>query len=62
MAPNPTKRRKWNPRVAVQVAEAALRHAEVVRKFQFGQGGLGFGSSKPVWNKTERRKLVVEHE
>ena len=58
IAPNPTKGRKWNPRVAVQEAEAALRHAEIVGKFQFWGG-----SGKPVWNKAgpkEKRKLVVE--
>lgn len=39
--PNPTKGNNWNPRMAVQKAEAALRHAEIVGDIQFGRGGLG---------------------
>ena len=57
------QRAKECQRVAVQEAEAALRHAEVVGKFQFGRGGLGLGSGKPDWNKAgpkEKRKLVME--
>ena len=60
---NPTMRRKLNPRVTVQEAEAALTHAEIVGKFQFGWTGLELSSGKPVWNKAgpkEKRKMVVE--
>ncbi|MDF4259815.1 hypothetical protein P3388_26120, partial [Vibrio parahaemolyticus] len=61
--PNPTKERKCNPRSAVQEADAALWHAEIVGNVQFGRGGLGLCSGKPVWNKAglkDKRKLVVE--
>ena len=54
---------KWNPRRAVQEAEAALRHTDIVGKVQQGRGGLGLSSGKPAWSKAgpaERRKLVVE--
>ena len=60
---NPNSERKWNPRAAVQGAEAALRHAEIVGNVQFGRGGLGLGPGKPAWNKAgpkEKRKLIVE--
>ena len=63
VVPNPTRGRKWNPRVAVQEAEAALKHAEIVGNVQFGRGGLGLGPGKPAWNKAgpkEKRKLIVE--
>ena len=42
VAPNPNKGRKWNLKVSVQEVEAALRHAVVVGKFQFGRGGLAW--------------------
>ena len=51
VGPNPTEGRNWNPKEEVQEAEAALRHAEIVGKFQFGRGGLGLGSGKPVGTK-----------
>ena len=60
VAPYPTQWIKWNPRVAFQEAEAA---ADIVGKFQFGLGGLGLGSGKPVWNKAgsnQKRTLVME--
>ena len=63
VVPNPTKGRKWNPRMAVQEAEASLRHAEIVGNVQLGRGGLGLGSGKPVWNRADpkiKRKRVVE--
>jgi len=41
VVPNPTKGRKWNPRITAQEAEATLRHTEIVSNVQIGQGGLG---------------------
>ena len=63
VVPNPIKGRKWNPRIAVQEAEATLRHTEIVGNVQIGRGGLGLGPGKPVWSRAgpkEKRKLVVE--
>ena len=63
VVPNPTKGRKWNPRMAAQEAEATLRHTEIVGNVQIGRGGLGLGPGKPVWSRAgpkEKRKLVVE--
>jgi len=63
VVPNPTKGRKWNPRMAVQEAEATLRHTEIVGNVQIGQGGLELGPGKLVWSRAgpkEKRKLVVE--
>ena len=44
LVPNPTRGRKWNPRRAVQEAEAALRHTDIVGNVQQGRGGLGLRS------------------
>ncbi len=55
VVPNPTKGRKWNPRMAVQEAEATLRHTEIVGNVQIGHGGLGLGPGKPVWSKREEK-------
>ena len=63
VVPNPTKGRKWNPRLAAQEAEATLRQTEIVGNVQIGRGGLGPGPGKPVWSRAgprEKRKLVVE--
>ena len=63
LAPNPSKGRKWKPKVAVQEAEAALRHGEIMGNVQIGRGGLGRTSGKPMWRKAdqkEKRRLVVE--
>ena len=38
VVPNPTKGRKWNPRMAAQEAEATLGHAEIVGNVQIGRG------------------------
>ena len=54
--------RKWVPAEAVKQAKAALRHADIVGHVQHGRRGLGYGESRPVWQKAlpvERRKLVV---
>ena len=62
MVPNPTKGRKWYPRMAAQEAEATLRHTEIVGNVQICRGGLGPGPGKPVWSRAgprEKRKLVV---
>ena len=40
VVPNPTKGRKWNPRMAAQEAEATLIHIEIVGNVQIGRGGL----------------------
>lgn len=48
---NQPKGREWNPRIAAQEAETALRHAEIVGNVQFGRGGLGLGSDKPTWSR-----------
>ncbi len=34
--------------MAVQEAEATIRHTEIVGNVQIGQGGLGLGPGKPV--------------
>ena len=63
MVPNPTKGRKWNPRMAAQEAEATLRHTEIVGNVQISRGGLGLGPGKLVWSRAdpkEKSKLVVE--
>ena len=54
--PNPTKEKKWNPRMAAQEAEATLRLTEIVGNVQIGRGGLGLGQA----GSKEKRKLVVE--
>ena len=56
MVLNPTKGRKWNPRMVAQEAEATLRHTEIVSNVQIGPG-------KPVWSRAgprEKKNLVVE--
>ena len=40
VVPNPTKGRKWNPRMAAEEAEATLGHTEIVGNVQIGWGGL----------------------
>lgn len=49
--------------MAVQEAEAALRHTEIVGNVQMSRGGLKLGSGKPALNKAgpkDKRKLIVE--
>jgi len=63
VVPSPTKGKKWNSRMAAQVAEATLQHTEIVGNVQIGRGGLGLGPGKPVWSRAgskEKRKLVIE--
>ena len=56
VVPNPTKRRKWNPRMAAQEGEATLRNTEIVGNVQIGRGGLGLGPGKPVWSRAGPRE------
>ena len=63
VAPTVKTGRKWNPKEAVQLAQAALRHRDIIGQVQHGRGGLGLCVGKPVWNKAsvvEKRKMVVE--
>ena len=62
-APRLNTGRKWVPAEAVRQAKSALRHADIVGQVQHGRKGLGYGESRPVWQKAPpatRRKLVVE--
>ncbi|CAM4720493.1 unnamed protein product [Leuciscus chuanchicus] len=54
--------RKWTPAEAVEQAQSALRHGNIVGQVQQGRGGFGLGTSRPKWYKAtsaDERKLVV---
>jgi hypothetical protein len=54
--------RKWTPAEAVEQAQSALRHGDILGHVQQGRYGFGLGTSRPTWHKAipaERRKLVV---
>ena len=62
-APTVKTGRKWKPKEAVQQAQAALRHRDIVGQVQHGRGGLGLCTGNPAWSKAsagEQRKLVVK--
>ena len=61
--PYPGKGQKWKPKVAVQEAEAALRHGEIIGNVQVWHGGLERTSGKPSWrgaDQMEKRRLAVK--
>lgn len=63
VAPTVKSGRKWKAKQAVQQAQAALRHKDIIGHVHHGRGGLGLATGKPMWTKAsvvEKRETIVE--
>ena len=52
----------WYPREAVQHAQGALQHGNIIGKVQSGRAGFGLGDSWKSWGEAtlaERRQMVT---
>ena len=43
--------KKWNPQEAVQDAQSALKHRDVIGQVQSGRAGFGICDSLKAWGK-----------
>lgn len=51
--------KKWTGINAVQQAQSALHHSDILGQVPRRSGGLGLGEVQPCWNKAASREKMV---